>query len=472
MSKMTPPQDVLEELFNGLLDTTLTVADETQLAGMLAESAEARGRYRKWMELHAALHWDYAGAATHVPDSNIRDESSLLHPGEPDGRGDADHRTSRLARSSILVGASMAAATLLVLICGWLAVLQRSGERPQQQSAGGGPLTGGQIVEVVSLGGAASWSDCGKAVFDLAVGNRLRAGTASLEGESSFLTLRFDDGTKVTLAGESVLEFDARWQKTLILRHGALSVDATPQPLGRPMLVRTPTAEVEVLGTVFSVSSDSQVTHVGVKEGSVRFLRLADRQSVEVHEHTVATASLVATEPLEAGRLASIPPRYRKAFGGERGMPVGLRALPYVAGRSADGRPVVHFGVNTRKDNFGFVTMHDDSVVSVRFRTSTPEPIRVMIGMRRQGGGFGGNFEVVMPSTDSVRDDREGSQFEDGWRRLEIPARAFKAISPDFPDVLEGYAIGLLLVDTFTSDAQLEVAEVFVSRRADEDESR
>jgi hypothetical protein len=38
--------------------------------------------------------------------------------------------------------------------------------------------------------------------------------------------------------------------------------------------------------------------------------------------------------------------------------------------------------------------------------------------------------------------------------------------------VLQGYAMGLLLVDTFTSDAQLEVAEVFVSRRTDEDESR
>jgi hypothetical protein len=108
----------------------------------------------------------------------------------------------------------------------------------------------------------ASWSDGGMVVSDLVVGNRLCAGTASLDGESAFMTLRFDDGTCVTLAGETVLEFDARWQKTLVLRRGNLSVDAHPQPRGRPMLIRTPTAEVEVVGTVFSVSVDPQHTHL------------------------------------------------------------------------------------------------------------------------------------------------------------------------------------------------------------------
>ena len=44
MSKITPSQDSLEDLFNGLLDNTLTVAEETQLTAMLAESVDARSR--------------------------------------------------------------------------------------------------------------------------------------------------------------------------------------------------------------------------------------------------------------------------------------------------------------------------------------------------------------------------------------------------------------------------------------------
>jgi hypothetical protein len=461
MTQHTSQQDLLEELLNSLLDDTLSESDEARLAGMLAESETARGRYREWMELHAALHWDYATAAAQHPETAVcsdNDSWSAIAP-------DAEPANSRLRwmRRSLLVGATVAAAALFVLTNSWFASLSH----PREVGRAPTPLTTGQIVELASLGGAASWSDGGMVVSDLVVGNRLCAGTVSLEGESAFMTLRFDDGTAVTLAGKSMLEFDARWQKTLVLRHGTLSVDARPQPLGRPMLVRTPTAEVEVVGTVFSVSADSQVTHLSVDEGSVRFLRLADRQSVEVREHNVATASLVATEPLEAGRPASIPANYVEEFGG---VP-GKRAVPYVAGRGNDGRPVVHFGVHTRNDNFGFVTMHDDSVVSVRFRTATPETIRVMLSMRRPSGGFSGNFAVKLPSAGASSVDG-GDAKTTGWRWLHIPAREFVSISENFPELKPGDAIGLLLVDTFTSEAHLDVAEVVVRRHAAEDDSQ
>ncbi|MEI7782264.1 MAG: hypothetical protein WCJ18_10105 [Planctomycetota bacterium] len=111
---MNPPHDEVEDLLNGLLDKTLSTADETRLVGMLAASAEARDRYRKWMELHAALHWDYAGAATHVPDSKVRDGSALSPPLETTGIREADQRAFigrlRLARRSLVVGGSLALA--------------------------------------------------------------------------------------------------------------------------------------------------------------------------------------------------------------------------------------------------------------------------------------------------------------------------------------------------------------------------
>lgn len=453
---------MLEELLNSLLDETLSEADEARLAEMLATSSVARSRYRQWMELHASLHWDYAAAATQHSAAPLAPGTDSLPLDIFDAVAGQTGRSR--SRRSLLLGGSLAAAGLLALALSWFVVLQRPGDSAARGHSGATLLATGEIVELVSQGGAASWSNGGVMVSDLAVGNRLSAGTVSLEGQSAFITLRFDDGTAVTLTGESMLEFDARWQKTLVLRHGTLSVDARPQPPGRPMLIRTPTAEVEVVGTVFSVSSDSQVTHVGVEEGSVRFLRLADRQSVEVREHNVATASLVTTEPLEAARPAVIPSTYREEFGGVAGNASGLRAVPYNAGRGDDGKTVVHFGVHTRKDNLGFVAMHDDSVVSVRFRTATPETIRVMISMRRPGGGFSGNFAIKFAADDAAT-IAGGDANADGWRLIHIPARQFVSMIKDFPDLTPGHAVGMLLVDTFTSAAQLDVTEVVVQRQ-------
>ena len=463
-----PLLDRLEELLNSLLDETLSEADETELAGLLAESDSARMRHREWMELHAALHWDYAAAATRHCEA-ILAEDELLSPSSA-READVAHARSvrRIGRGMMLVGGSLATAGLLALAISWLAVLRVPAG---VESPATPPLQSGQIVELVSLGGAVSWSDGGMVVPGLVQGDRLGAGTVTLDGDSSFATLRFEDGTIATLAGDSMLEFDARWQKNLVLRHGSLSVNATPQPLGRPMLIRTPTSEVEVLGTIFSLSTDAERTHLGVEEGRVRFMRLADRQSVDVNEQRVATASLVVDEPLEAGRPAAIPPDYRELLGGVADSDTGMKAVPYIAGRGHDGLPVVHYGCKVRSGDVGFVTVDDDSVVSIRLRTAKSEMIRVLLSMRRAGGGFSGNFEAKIPiQAMPVVDGGNGAA--DGWRRIDIPVGDFLSVASDFPSLKPGHAVGLMLIDTFTAAANLEVAEVSVQRQAAETDAR
>jgi len=491
MSKITPPQDQLEDLFNGLLDKTLSLAEETRLAGMLAESAEARGRYRKWMELHAALHWDYAGAATHVPGSSVQIASAPLLFGEASETGNADQRAPEeslgLVRRSLIVSGALAAAGLLTLAIGWSALLQRPLGHAGHSPANTVPQETDAIVEVASLHGAASWSDGGRVVSDLAVGSRLAAGNVSLEGESAILTLRFDDGTVVTLNGESMLQFDTLQQKSLLLRHGTLSVDAQPQQPGRPMIIRTATAEVEVLGTVFSVMADSSETQLDVEEGSVRLRRLADGQMVDVAEHHTATVSLATVMPIAANRPVKMPANYRQTFDGtsrarflgewlaaetqngqhgEKGLPARARSVPYVAGRNADGTPTIYYGVTVREQDPGFVTLHDDSVVSVRFRTDTPQPLQLMIGTRRPGGSFGGNFEASVAAETAIPDDAGEDGGSGGWLRLEVPTRDFMPICPGYSELTPGNVMSMLLVDTYSIDAHLEVAEVSVSRQA------
>ena len=483
MSAMNPPHNEVEDLLNGLLDKTLSTADETRLVGMLAASAKARDRYRKWMELHAALHWDYAGAATHVPDSKVRDGSALSLLLETNGLGEADQRafigSLRLARRSLVVGGSLAVAGLLTLAIGWSALIQLQHGDSGRGASATSPRVMDAIVEVASLDGAASWSDGHTVLSNLAVGHKLSAGMVSLQGESAFLTLRFDDGTTVTMTGEVMLEFAARWHKSVVLRHGTLSIDARPQPAGRPMRIQTPTAEVEVVGTILSVTADSSETQLGVGEGSVRLQRLADGQTVEVPEHHMATASLATGQPMAATRPGQLPSRYRQTFDGTpcfrcRGkwmaaddrLPSRARAVPFVAGRGADGKPIVHYGMTVRDQDHGFVALHDDSVVAVRFRCATLSRIQVMIGMRGPGGSFAGNFEAQIDSDSAAPEDDPGDGPSNGWRWLEVPARKFIASCKEFPVLTPGHSVGMLLVDTFSSDASLEVAEVVVGRQA------
>jgi ferric-dicitrate binding protein FerR (iron transport regulator) len=467
VNRQWSPSERFEELLNSLLDETLSEADEAELAGLLAKSEAARRRYREWIELHASLHWDYAAAATPHRETTRAGEESLLSLATA---ADEAH-TRRVGRGMMLVGASLSMAGLLALAISWVTVLQlprgRAGHEPSITT----PVMADSIVLVAAVDGAASWSDGGQVVSDLAIGNRLGAGTVSLDGDSAFMTLRFDDGTVVTLTGESMLEFDARWQKNLVLRHGSLSVNASPQPPGRPMLIRTPTAEVEVVGTIFSLSVDAQNTHVGVEEGSVRFLRLADGQSVAVNEQSVATASLVATRPLEVARPAAVPSFYKQSLVNAAGSDAGLKAEPYIAGRGHDGLPVIHYGCKVRSGDIGFVTVDEGSVISVRLRTATPETIRVMLSMRRPGGGFAGNFEAKIPiEAMPVVDGGNGAA--DGWRWIDIPIRDFLSLASDFPSLTPGHAVGLMLIDTFTAAANLEVAEVSVQRQAVETDAR
>ena len=54
----TTHNDELDRLLNELVDGTLSEVDEQRLAEILRADALARGQYRRFMALHADLHWD------------------------------------------------------------------------------------------------------------------------------------------------------------------------------------------------------------------------------------------------------------------------------------------------------------------------------------------------------------------------------------------------------------------------------
>jgi hypothetical protein len=86
------------------------------------------------------------------------------------------------------------------------------------------------------------------------------------------------------------------------------------------------------------------------------------------------------------------------------------------------------------------------------------ETLRFMLSMRRPEGGFAGNFEA------KVRfDEASGEVDADGWRTVTIPADRFLPIVALHPQLTPGVIVSLLLVETFKSEAELEVAALSVS---------
>lgn len=446
----TRPVDHVDRLLNGLIDQALSEADERILAELIAKDAAARQRYRHWMELHAALQWDYAAAAlpNRLPEMP---ESKDMAPGRGEGRSVRVASWHRL-----LLGSSLLLLCAAMLAVGWIGARGADGRR--------------STVEIMAVDGSASWSSRGDTRTRLAVGDRLQDGLVSLEGDSAVIGLRFHDGTLVTLVGESMLEFSDRGQKSLMLRQGSLSIEARPQPKGRPMMVRTPTAEMEVVGTVFSVSANEKKTHLGVEEGSVRIRRLADGTMLDVPERQVATASLDATTPLAATSPSAMPTTFTHACEmdsglnregrwqpAESGLPARLQAMPRIAGRWPDGRPIIHYGVSLRAPYAGFVAFSPDGVVTIRCRMSMRETLRVMLSMRRPEGAFAGNFEAKVPL-----DPSDVDVDDDGWRMVSLRAKDFLPIVDLHPAITPDMVMSMLLVDTFKSEAELEVAELRV----------
>ncbi|MGB4741942.1 MAG: FecR family protein, partial [Fuerstiella sp.] len=102
-----------------------------------------------------------------------------------------------------------------------------------------------------------------------------------------------------------------RDQKLLLLRHGSFSANVEPQPTNSPMVVQTPSAEIQVLGTQFNVTAGTTETELKVNEGRVNFLRLIDGKVLEVPAEHLAIASLDAAENFTAQRPGAHPTIWR-----------------------------------------------------------------------------------------------------------------------------------------------------------------
>ena len=158
------------------------------------------------------------------------------------------------------------------------------------------------FAEVIAFDGLVEWRDSvsGKEQkFD--VGQKLGSGTIECLSANSWAEIKYFDGTSLIVSGFSELALsDNNGAKLIDLLRGDLSVDAKPQPKGKPMKVISPGARAEVLGTQFNVVAGADSTRYIVNEGLVKVRRTYDGSVQEVPANHFVVARQGQTEEFKS----------------------------------------------------------------------------------------------------------------------------------------------------------------------------
>jgi len=265
------------------LDGRTDASEAAALSTLLESDAEALLLYLQLARLHATLATDFAEEPRPAIEPKRR----------PDRTGDWTRDRRVWIALSVLA---------CVLVVSAVVVMARS--RPAAP-----------VARLTAVSGPVQWvGDGGQVESDSLVGREVGAGSLESMSVDSWAVLEYPDGTTVTLTGRTTLALVSGTRKEMRLGHGCISVNAVRQPAGQPVLIRTPTALLEVLGTQLNVGSDSSSTQVSVNEGLVRVTRLVDGTATEVPADHQATATVDRFAELRAVRRSQPVSVWRTLF--------------------------------------------------------------------------------------------------------------------------------------------------------------
>lgn len=249
----------LQRMIAAWLDGRITADQSQQLQQRLRESSTAREEFREFARLDAGIR-EVADVSRSHGEPNVS-----IHRGQ----------SKTLAKPLWALALSIAVA-LLVAIGLLIRFNEDSG-----------------IATITGVAGSVEWiSTSGRHPGDLAVGKRLTGGFIESRSTDSWVKFQFDDGSEITLTGRSSAMVSQGARKEISLRDGRLRATVHPQPTGQAMLVRTPTAELKVLGTQFNVESRALATTLAVHEGEVSVRRLTGGREVAVPARHRAVVSI------------------------------------------------------------------------------------------------------------------------------------------------------------------------------------
>jgi len=265
-----------------------------------------------------------------------------------------------------------------------------------------------KIARITQLSGSLQWTGDGGRVFhNLRVGTKLPGGTIEGMVPGSWFELEFKDGSTVTISGNSMLTFSDHGQKKLYLKEGSVSGNVKPQPAGKPMLIYTRTAVLEVLGTQFEVEAGLAATMLNVSEGNVRVKRYSDGSMADVPaKHRLIAAAdhemLPEPTPDAANRWKSqlhLGPdgTYGKWSPETDTQDAKLGAIPYTIPQEVTIYTAAFVVLRGDKPP---VILQPDSVLRVRGHIASRNEVYFGITVRQPEGEFAGRFQTVRPAVE------------------------------------------------------------------------
>lgn len=431
----------MAELVEQVVQETASDDERQELQARLLASAQDRKAYLHHLNLHSALRRQFAF------------DGEEEAPAQLDLAGDGRASGVSSARVTLrLAGWPWAAvAAVVVLLIAILAFLWPNAERP--------------IATITGVSGSLQWTgDGGRVLDELRVGTGLLGGTVEGMTPGSWFELAFIDGSTVMICGNSMLTFSDHGQKKLHLKEGNMSGNVKPQPDGRPMLIYTRSAMLEVVGTQFEVEAGLVATMLNVSEGTVRIKRLSDDNTVDVHaqQRVIAAAGReMLPEPVPDSvsdwksqlRLGPVG-----AFGewwpGTDKEDARLRAIPYT---TSWGKTIYTVAFGVSRGDKPPVLLQPESRFRVRGRLVSAHRVYFGVTVRHPNGEFAGKFQTIQPAGEF--DD--GQDFEVvldlGDFRLDPSLDERRSDLPSSPFHL---VVESMWCHTLYEPAGLEIAEV------------
>lgn len=426
---MRPEQKRLDELLARLVDETIDSAEMTELESLLEGNPGAQDRYLHYLGLHEDLH-TRSGQSDSVAQHGVLERCST----------GLAFRPNRVGWKTV---AGLAAS---VALAGVMFFLLRSDSN---------------FATIVDYGGPVSWTGQGQdSEATMTVGLEIGDGILETAGGDSWVELKFADGTDAQLSGIGTLEIEKRDnQKRLRLSGGSLSVNAEPQLPGKPLVVATPSAEAEVLGTQFNILASAFSTNLEVNEGLVRVKRLADGRVEEVKpDHEIVVALETNTDFSAHKRVDSVSQWQsqlpRDIMQGQVTTAGNARASTHLwRGDRAIGeklkQPVLLHSIvlDPSASSLPRVKIQPGQRIVVKGRTREAGRVHIGFATNHWEGGLAGKFASYHPVL--------ASEFE-----IELSLAEMPRTKPRFATLPNGQEMIYLWVQSVHKDIGLEVESV------------
>ena len=315
------------------------------------------------------------------------------------------------------------------------------------------------IVRVTLVTGSFKWiSEDGVIYGNLDVGTELPSGSIEATSDQSSIKLAFQDQTKVTLYGQFSASLSEVRQKKLNLYKGFMSADVNPQPKGKPFLISTPTAQMEVLGTKLNIDSSANNTFLSVSEGAVKLTRKVDAQDVKVKANEAAVASDQASQDLVIKEIQKPIHNWQSDFANTPTESL-IGQLIYIDGQAAvksapkqffhkgkQRKAMIHrIGQKMQWRTTAPLILKENSKIIIKGRMDKPERIDLFFLTKEPKGDFAGNFyKQIIPDID------EAGNFE-----IQTSIKGFNKLQPWSQKHIDGLQIYVFQMYTIEVDPNM-----------------